>query len=413
MPRLRSLLLLVLLVTASPRPLGGAPPEVPVRSAGLERSATVVTDRWGIPHLEAASLGDLYFAWGWVHARDRLWQMVHARAAGDGLTHRWLGNAALRADGGAQLFRLRERAHTIWEREREHPHVRAALEHYAAGVNAYLALCRSGERPWPAELARLGEKPRDWRPEDCILVLLGFGITLDLDLPELAEMRHLPEHDAAWLKHRRRHEDGWIYDSIPDSAARRLWPGGATAAPVAGSPPPKPAAARLSPAGERQLDAFLATHPPRDADGASRASNAFVVGARRSASGKPILANDPHLGLATPGPIHVLGISVPGVVNAVGGGTPGLPVIVLGRNAGTAWGVTALSADVVDVYADTLTADGKRVRRIGADGEAEWVPVETHSYAMHFRVLGISIPIPPFVQARRYTPHGPVLVWEP
>jgi acyl-homoserine lactone acylase PvdQ len=188
MRRFLTLLLPLLVTSALPELLAGSAQESRVRTPGLHAGVEVVTDRWGIPHLRAASLDDLYFAWGWVHARDRLWQMVHARAAGDGQTHRWLGNTALRADGGAQLFRLRERSHAIWEREQKQPHVRTALERYAAGVNAYLASCRKGDRPWPAEIARLRERPRDWQPEDCILVLLGFGITLDLDLPELAEI---------------------------------------------------------------------------------------------------------------------------------------------------------------------------------------------------------------------------------
>ena len=102
-----------LVTSALPELLAGSAQESRVRTPGLHAGVEVVTDRWGIPHLRAESLDDLYFAWGWVHARDRLWQMVHARAAGDGQTHRWLGNSALRADGGAQLFRLRERAHAI------------------------------------------------------------------------------------------------------------------------------------------------------------------------------------------------------------------------------------------------------------------------------------------------------------
>src|SRR5262249_30174374 len=161
----------------------------------------------GIPHVRAASLDDLYYGWGWVSARDRLWQMLWTRAAGEGRTHRWLGNRALQADGGAQLFRLRERAHAIWERDRADPTGRAARERYAAGVNAYLESCRRGERSWPPELARLNERPADWKPEDSYLVLLGFGSTLDLDLPELGEARAVADHGAAWVTNRRRYED--------------------------------------------------------------------------------------------------------------------------------------------------------------------------------------------------------------
>ena len=405
-------------VPAAPAAGPGALPATRVRAVGLSQPASVITDRWGIPHIRAANLDDLYYAWGWVSARDRLWQMVWTRAAGDGQTHRWLGNDALRADGGAQLFRLRERAHALWMRDRADPAVSAALEHYAAGVNAWLESCRRGERAWPRELLRLKLAPENWRPEDCYVVLLGFGVTLDLDLPELNEARAVVDSGAGWAANRRRYEDRWIYDSIPDSAAARLWPWRATAAtsPASssldagagvrprGAPLPGPVLA----AAARVLETF----PRRDAEGAERASDEFVVGAKRSASGKPILANDPHLGLATPGPIHVVQVSVPGVVEAVGGGAPGLPAIVVGRNTHAAWGVTALSADVVDVYADTLSADGRRVRTHSADGGSGWAPVRSLPYDLHFGVLGLSIPIPEWVQARRYTPHGPVLVWD-
>jgi len=302
---LTTLLVLAACMLASPRPTSSGPRSAPdatrVSAPGLSAPASVITDRWGIPHVRAANLDDLYYAWGWVSARDRLWQMVWTRTAGDGQTHHWLGNDALRADAGAQLFRLRERAHALWERDRSDPAVRTALEHYAAGINAWIESCRRHERAWPPELTRLKLVPEDWLPEDSYLVLLGFGITLDLDLPELSEARAVADGGADWAAKRRRFEDAWIYDTIPDSAAARLW--GAHAAPRSRSaatvaPLPEPTLA----AAARALEMF----PRHDPEGADRASDEFVVGAKRTASGKPVLANDPHLGLATPGPLYVL-----------------------------------------------------------------------------------------------------------
>jgi len=402
---------LACLALAAPSRLAGSATEAVARLPGLRAPVEVITDRWGIPHVRAADVGDLYAGWGWVAARDRLWQMVWTRAAGDGHTHRWLGNRALRADGGAQLFRLRERAEALWARSRTDPAVREPLERYAAGVNAYLAECRSGRRAWPAELRRLGERPRDWTPADCVLVLLGFGVTLDLDLPELAEAAQVERHGTDWVRRRRRFEDRWPYETIPDSAARRLWPArpGERASAAALEPPPPGGPLAASPAARAALAGLLEAFPPREADGADRASNAFVVGAKRSASGRPILANDPHLGLATPGPFHVIHVSVPGVLEAVGGSAAGLPIITTGRNPRVAWGVTALSADVVDVVAESLSADGRRVLAHGAGG----APVEVRPYDLRYRVLGMSVPVPAFVQARRYTPNGPVIAWEP
>jgi penicillin amidase len=402
-------------------PLAGAPEESRVQATGLRAPVSVTTDRWGIPHVRALSLDDLYFAWGWVSARDRLWQMVFTRAAADGQTHRWLGNAALQADGGAQLFRLRERAHAIWQRDRADGLLRMQLERYAAGVNAYLNECRRGERAWPAELTRLRERPRDWTAEDCVAVLLGFGITLDLDLSELDEARAVADSGAVWYVNRNRYENRWMYDTVPDSAGWRMWPRGSAAGVAAArgvhALPASPLNAGARPRLPAELLAaagrVLAAFPPHDRDGASRASNEFVIGAKRSASGKPVLANDPHLALGNPGPFHVLHVSIPGALEAIGADVPGLPLIVSGRNTHAAWGVTALSADVIDVYADTLSGDGKRVRRHLGNGRTDWVPVETKGFSMSFRVFGVPLPVLPFMSARRYTPHGPVLVWNP
>ena len=126
------------------------------RIPGLEAPARIVLDRYGIPHLQAATLGDLYIALGFVTARDRSWQLELGRRSARGELSEWLGNRALRGDGGAQLFELAERAARIWEREYQDSTVRVPLEHFAAGVNAYWACCRAGVEPWAEEFTLLG-----------------------------------------------------------------------------------------------------------------------------------------------------------------------------------------------------------------------------------------------------------------
>ncbi len=400
-----ALLLGALLVPVADHPPRAAAPAAAdsgvVAIAGLAAPVELITDRWGIPHLRARTLPDLYRAWGYVTARDRLWQLESLRRSARGRMWEWAGNATLEADGGAQLFRLAERAETIWARERLDPATAMPLEAYAAGINAYLARCRAGAAAWPPEFTRLGHTPADWRPVDSVLLLLGMGITLDLDLPELREARDLARHGAAWLAARRRFEGRWIYDTVPDAGGRHTSGGGPghAPAPVRDSPAPLPSA--LAERAARALAPYA--HP--DGDDAWRASNAFAVGARRSASGAPLLANDPHLSLTTPGAFHLVHVSVPGVVDAAGACLPGLPAIVSGRNRDCAWGITALSADVVDVYADTLSADGRRVRWHGG-----WAPVVERPFQLRYRVLGIGIPPPG--QVRRWTPHGPVVVFD-
>src|SRR5687768_3696880 len=165
---------LVILALASPLlsfQAVGAQPErdTTLSLAGLAAPVTILTDPGGIPHLRASRLSDLYLAWGFVTARDRLWQMEHMRRAASGQLWRWLGNRALRANGGAQLFELTAIAERGWAAEREHAATRMALERFTDGVNAYLSLCRRGLRPWPREFISLGARPEDWRPQDCVL----------------------------------------------------------------------------------------------------------------------------------------------------------------------------------------------------------------------------------------------------
>jgi penicillin amidase len=372
---------------------------------GLSAPVAILTDPGGIPHLRAANLSDLYFAWGFVSARDRLWQMEHTRRGARGQLWRWFGNRALRADGGAQLFELAALAERSWAVERDDAGTRLALERFAEGVNAYLDLCRRGLRPWPSEFRRLGVEPEDWRPVDCILALVAMGVLLDLVIPELAEAESVKVHGPGWFERRRRFESDWTYTTIPDSAARRLYgghgPSGATAPPPADPlddleprperPPPRPAPPDRSPGAGRDPDL--------------RASNLFAVGPERSASRAPLLANDVHLALTAPGPLYALHVSVPDTVDAAGAGVPGLPIIVSGRNRHAAWGVTSLAADVIDVYADTLSRDGRAVLWQG-----RWVPLREEPYDMRFRALGV--PLPPFGQKRRYTPRGPVLDYD-
>ena len=391
--------LAVLAALALPSAAGAAHDTTLVLPA-LSAPVRIVTDRFGIPHLRAQSLPDLYVAWGFVSARERLWQMVAMRQSVKGQMWRWCGNRTLQDDGGAQLFEMRAVAERIWERSRRDPAVAVPLERYAAGVNAYLALCRSGARPWPVELARLRARPGDWSPADAVSVLLGMGALLDLALPELAERDSIARHGPGWIERRRRFESQWIYDTIPDSAARRLYGDGAAGArleqaPAAEVPP------RLLAAARARLGRWAS---PAAFDPDLRASNVFAVGPRRSAGHAALLANDPHLGLTAPGSFWLIHVSVPGVLEAAGACVPGWPAIVSGRNQRVAWGITALGMNVLDVYADSLSRDGRKVRWRG-----RWEPLREKSFDLCARVLGIPVPVGLFGQVRRYSPHGPVV----
>ncbi len=381
----------------------GATTDTTLAVPGLAQPVRLLTDRYGVPHVQAATLSDLYFAWGFVTARDRLFQLEFTRRAARGTLSNSLGNKYLVLDGGAQLFELADHAARIWHGDSLDDAARLPLQRYAEGINAWLARCRAGATPWPVEFGRLHWHMTDWRPEDSELVLLGQGVVLDLYFPELDEWVAMRRHGTPWLLQRLQYENAYIYDTIPDSAARRTW--GAARSSVDG-PPALLARAAAAGAPPAMLDraarkvAALARHPRT-----LGASNVFAVGAARSTTGAPLLANDPHLELSTPSPFHVVHVTVPGLMDAIGAAAPGMPVIVSGRNATCAWGTTALQEDVVDVYADTLSADGRRVRWRG-----RWVPVRSGNYQLRWRTLGIALP--PLGQRRRYTPHGPVLAWD-
>lgn len=406
-PRLALIVSLLSLIAACAAPgTATSPPpdagDAVIALPGLARPVRILTDRWGIPHVRAENLADLYLAWGYVTARDRLWQLEHTRRAASGTLWEWFGNRSLTADGGAQLFQLRERTERIWARERGNPAVREPLERYAAGINAWIAACREGRAPWPAEFKRLGKRPAEWSPENAYLVLLAQGMLLDLDLPELDEAGEIRERGKAWMVARQRFEQDMTVPSIPDSVAERLY-GRPRRPMLPGAPWPETRTGALLDEARRSVAGWLA---PATRDPDQRASNVFAVGPGRSASGVPLLANDPHLSLGAPSPLHVVHLSVPGVLEAAGASVPGLPLIVSGRNAHAAWGLTASGADVMDVYADTLSRDGRQVRWRGA-----WVPIVEAPFSMRYRVLNV-LPIPPPGRKRRYTPHGPVLAYD-
>lgn len=402
--------LLAILPGATPRARSEIGHDAALILPGLRAPARIVTDRYGIPHIETATRDDLYLVWGFVTARDRLWQIEHNRRAASGRLSEWFGNRALRGDGGAQLFRFAERAGAIWRRDRAHPEVRMPLERYAAGINAYLALCRSGREPWPEEFRRLGKTPEDWKPEDSVLGLLSLGVLLDLALPELAEGDSIARNGRAWLERRRRFENDWTTTTIPDDVARRLYGSGIGPAgnktPAGASAPVGEAGGATSPSlWTRGLASLGPWMSPASLERDLHASNVFAVGKARSASGAPMLANDVHLSLTIPGPLHAVHVKSADGLEAIGAAVPGLPAVVSGRSRRCAWGITSLSADVIDVYADTLSRDGRSVRWQG-----RWVELEEAPYTMQYQVVSRArVPVGWVGQKRRYSPHGPVV----
>jgi penicillin amidase len=288
--------------------------------AGAGAPVEVLRDREGVPHIFAASERDAWFAMGFVHAQDRLWQMEFQRRVALGRLAEVLGERAYDTD---RLMRtlgfahLSERIVASLDRETV-----GFLEAYAAGVNAFLAT----DPVLPVEFHLLRVKPEAWKPAHSI----GWLMVMSWDLSgnwraELGRMRYAAKLGAE--------RAGELIPPYP----------GDTAPPL---PDMKALYAELAPA----ADALLALSP-----GAEQAigSNSWVVAGERSATGKPLLANDPHLGLAAPALWYLVHVASP-AGNVVGGTLPGLPFVVLGRNDHLAWSMTTTNSDTQDLFVEKL-----------------------------------------------------------
>ena len=388
-------------------PLGGAglvgltlPREGEVRmrlgTAGLAAPVGVSFDDAGVPLIRAESERDAWIAMGWLHARDRLFQMDVMRRGAAGRLSEWAGAAMLRSDRFVRLLGLAQRAEADLAALPDE--ARDMLEAYAAGVNAWIA--ERGRFAAP-EYLLLGP-PEPWHPRDSLLwgKLMGLWLSGNWRV-ELSRSRLL----AAGL---------------PAERLRDLWPED----PSAGRPdqPPSPlpgrggrldsaslggtgeAAAGIASAAldDGHLARVAAALPvfPADALLPASASNVWAVSGARSATGGALLASDPHLGFSAPIQWYLVRIELPGGRFLAGATSPGVPLIVIGRNERLAWGFTTTHSDTQDVFVERLVP-GHPDRYETPDGERPFLVREER-----IRVRGAAEPV---VMQVRETRHGPVI----
>jgi penicillin amidase len=290
---------------------------------GLSAPVEVVRDRWGVPHLYAQNEQDLFFAQGYVHAQDRLWQMLFNRAVGSGRLSELFGPGPLPTDRYLLTLGLRRLA--ARDLERLTPETRGFIDAYSAGVNAFLTT-HEGRLPVELRLAAVSTAP--WTALDTLAWTRMMGLNLSQNSGvELTRSRLVPKLGA--------------------EAVRRLVPPYPQDAPliVPSMPVPEMTGAPLAPS---PLSELL----PR-ADGERWASNGWVVHGSRTATGKPLLANDTHLGLGMPSVWYEIGLHG-GRFDTTGFSFPGMPFVIIGQNQRIAWGITNLNADVQDVYLEKL-----------------------------------------------------------
>ena len=316
--------------------------------SGLRDRVTVRRDERGIPYIEAANDDDLYFAQGYVTASDRLWQMDLLRRTVRGELSEIFGQATLSQDKTQRVFGFAG----ILEQTTAHlpPNLNAALNAYAKGVNAFIDSLT--DKSMPPEFAILQYKPRHWTPADS----LGVGKILaeylssswQLDIMR-ASLAGLPQAKREAL--------------LPETSPLDVI--------VVGSDrgPSRTKASRVitaRPDAELlfQLNKMMESeHESLDRLGLFQqtletlpASNNWVVSGGRTASGKPLLANDPHIPVSAPGIWHQIELISPGI-RVAGVTFPGAPGIVVGHNERIAWGATNLGPDVQDVYLEKFDKD--------------------------------------------------------
>lgn len=366
------LLLVVVLVAGGYFYLRTSLPKVSgeVRVEGLEGPVEIVRDADAVPHIYASSHADAVFGLGFVHAQDRLWQMEFQRRVGSGRLSEVIGEATVSTDRFIRTLGIEQAAESGLEALS--PEARGLIDAYVAGINAYLAQRRGA---LPVEFLLLGFEPAPFEPVDVLvwakMMAWDLGDNWSDELLRAQLVKQLAPADVSAM-------------------IAELWPGYDDAATVV---VPEGAAEYL-----RDLDvtALLELAGPPKPDGYG--SNNWVLSGDVTATGKPILANDPHLSLQAPSLWYFAHLVAPGV-NVMGATLPGTPAVLLGRTDRHAWGFTNNGADVQDLFLERLDP---------SDAGRYLTPDGSEPFTTRQEVIKVKGQDDVVVQVRS-TRHGPVI----
>jgi penicillin amidase len=357
----------------------------------LQGQVEVFRDRWGVPHIYARSAPDLFFAQGYVHAQDRLWQMDLQRRAGSGRLSELLGEMTLEMDRFFRVVGLGRAAEAEFEAMDDE--MRAVLQAYAAGINAHVE-DRQGRAGVEYSLLRC--QPEPWRAVDTLYLAKLLSWTLGCNWStELIRARMAAKLGAVLAA-----------DLEPPYPAHSPgFVGGEGLAPDAASPPSGWGSEAQREAMQLIEDLFrpgkpasLAEAPPGMTPAAG-GSNQWVVAGSRSATGQPLLANDTHLQLSMPAgwyEMHLVGAGY----NVSGVSFPGAPGVIIGHNDHCAWGLTTAFQDAQDLYVEKLNPEDPH--RYEYQGEWQQAAVVREE----IQVKGWEQPV---VEEVVITRHGPII----
>ena len=371
-----------------------------VHLAGLSAPVTVRRDAHGVPHIEAATQDDLFMAQGYVTAQDRLWQMDILRRNANGELAEILGPSLLKHDKVQRVLQLRNTARRIYANLPSAD--RARLDDYARGINIFIT-----QHPGslPAEFKLLFYRPRPWSGVDSVSIGLMMVQMLDTHWDVKLERERI----AAKLNNPKLEADLYPVGSWRDHPPTGLvvdW----------SQPRPEPPSAseddedddrtqtrNATPSATHEdLSALRASLGLPDCVGCAPGSNNWVISGKHTASGKPLLSNDMHLGLTEPNVWFIADLKANGSegapgYHAAGVTAPGMPFVIAGHNEHVAWGFTALYADVQDLYIEKLQGNNYQA------GDKSWKPLGVDHEVIHVRggkdvLLDV-----------HFTDHGPLL----
>ncbi len=342
-----------------------------LRVPGLDHPVNVLRDRWGVAHIYAENQHDLFFAQGIVAAQDRLFQMELWKRAGQGRLAEILGPSALPRDINARA--LRYRGDMQLEYESYAPDTKAILTAFTDGINSYIAsLAAPGGLGLPIEFQLAGFSPDPWHPEDCLNRMAAFSMTGNA----FSELEHAQA----------------LTDLGPEKAALFFNFDPA----VALDPAPHLDLTGLTPDLLKNL--IGSDHRIEFPARPLQESNNWTISGALTATGKPLLANDPHRVIGLPSLRYMIHLVAPGW-NVIGAGEPGLPGVALGHNDHIAWGFTIFGLDQQDLYVEELNPSNPLEYKT----ENGWAKMELKHET--FLVRGTA----PSEIDLKFTRHGPIL----
>lgn len=354
---------------------------------GLQDSVAVIRDRWGVPHIYAGNLHDLFFAQGFVQAQDRLWQMEMYRRTYEGRLAEIMGREYVAHDRLMRLMRYRG-PFTDEEWTSYHPEGRRIFQAFADGVNAYIA--QAGDR-LPVEFRLTGIRPLPWTADIALL-----RTQTAMPLPDARRELELAMNVARLgtdSANRAANPSPWRELRVPQGFS----PEAITREVLAGLDGARTGTVRppLLPQYRALADALPSENTGVQEN--SPGSNNWVLSGRLTTTGSVFLANDPHRNVSNPSIRYIVHLNAPGW-NVIGATEAPLPGVAIGHNGRIAWGLTIVGTDQSDVYVEQLNpANREQVRYRDA-----WESLTVRHDTIRVRDAD------PVVVRQQYSRHGPV-----